>query len=190
MIDKVRKPELRLGEHLFICDRCGWTYYSSDKRIEWNGVVVCKDCYDPKHPTIGQRIPSIYNESAIRNARPDVQLEVGGGDRDGICQAQTAATKGALTINGSYATAGVATLPDERLVTIYADNSQVNRKFTIHGTNRGGVTIFDAVGGPRAGETVKSGKEFFTVTSVYVNGATDGDIEIGGADVVAGYDTI
>jgi len=38
------------GDHLFLCQRCGWKFWRSECRKECDGLIVCEDCYDEKHP--------------------------------------------------------------------------------------------------------------------------------------------
>ncbi len=43
------------GDHLVICDRCGFKYYRSQTRKEWQGWLTCigsgtKGCWEPRHP--------------------------------------------------------------------------------------------------------------------------------------------
>jgi hypothetical protein len=33
-----------------ICDRCGFLYKASQLKKEWNGLRVCKVCWEPRHP--------------------------------------------------------------------------------------------------------------------------------------------
>jgi len=98
-------------------------------------------------------------------------------DRDGICQAQSAAGAGSLTLNGALA--GVMDVP--RHVSVYAagDNSGVT--FTITGTDRDNKVMTEDITGPNA-TTVKGTKNFKTVTGVAVGGATTGNVEVGSAD--------
>ena len=35
---------------LAICDRCGQQYKFLQLKKEWNGLQVCPECYEPKHP--------------------------------------------------------------------------------------------------------------------------------------------
>lgn len=40
------------------CDRCGFVYKYLDMKMEWNGLKVCPDCYEPKHPQLDPvRVP-------------------------------------------------------------------------------------------------------------------------------------
>jgi hypothetical protein len=34
------------------CDRCGFVYKYLDLRTEWNGLKVCYECFEPKHPQL------------------------------------------------------------------------------------------------------------------------------------------
>jgi hypothetical protein len=40
----------RPGDWLYACQRCGLTKYASQVRLEWTGLRVCSDCWDPRHP--------------------------------------------------------------------------------------------------------------------------------------------
>tara|TARA_R110000823_G_scaffold311846_1_gene438034 strand:+ start:502 stop:996 length:495 start_codon:yes stop_codon:yes gene_type:complete len=59
------------GKHAFgLSDRSGFRYRIKDMRKEWNGLLVGKDEYEEKHPSLTPpRIPT--DGEAIRNARPD-----------------------------------------------------------------------------------------------------------------------
>ncbi len=51
-----------------ICDRCGQKFRHADLRKEWNGLMVCREDYDPRHPQEGLR--GIKENTAVRDARP------------------------------------------------------------------------------------------------------------------------
>ena len=41
------------GKHaIAICDRCGQQYKFHRLRKEWNGLMTCPECYEPKHPQL------------------------------------------------------------------------------------------------------------------------------------------
>ena len=41
------------GKHaIAICDRCGQQYKFLRLKQEWNGLYVCPECYEPKHPQL------------------------------------------------------------------------------------------------------------------------------------------
>lgn len=41
------------GKHaIAICDRCGQQYRFHQLRKEWNGLMTCPECFEPKHPQL------------------------------------------------------------------------------------------------------------------------------------------
>lgn len=87
-----------------------------------------------------------------------------------VCATQSAAAAGNLTINGTLASGGVATLDVPRAVTVTStgDDSPVN--ITITGTDAYGQTLVWTTTGPNAAATT-SPKAFKTVTQVSVDTA-------------------
>jgi|TARA_R110000803_G_scaffold25371_9_gene60682 hypothetical protein len=50
------------------CDRCGFVYEYLDMKMEWNGLKVCFQCYEPKHPQLDPvRVP--VDPEALRQPR-------------------------------------------------------------------------------------------------------------------------
>jgi len=47
---KTRNPGWTSGEHWVVCDRTGKAIRESDAREEWNGLVVAKEEWEPRHP--------------------------------------------------------------------------------------------------------------------------------------------
>ena len=43
-------PGYQPGNHWVICDRCGFAYRNSEVRKTWDGLVVCKEDWEPRHP--------------------------------------------------------------------------------------------------------------------------------------------
>ena len=99
-------------------------------------------------------------------------------DADGICQSQTPAGAGAMTINGALATGGVATMDAGRRVLITTAADETTKTFTITGTNWFGVPISETIAGVN-NTTTYSTLDFETVTSVTVSAATAGAILVG-----------
>ena len=46
---KGKNDYLKLGDWNAECDRCGFKYKASQLREEWDGFIVCKDCWEPRH---------------------------------------------------------------------------------------------------------------------------------------------
>ena len=56
-----------------ICDRCGFQYKYLELKEEWNGLLVCEECYEPKHHQLEPTYASADAE-ALQNPRPQVSL--------------------------------------------------------------------------------------------------------------------
>ena len=55
-----------------ICDRCGYQYPYLELKKEWNGLLVCPECYEPKAPQL-YPLPAITEPQALYEPRPDVK---------------------------------------------------------------------------------------------------------------------
>ena len=53
-----------------ICDRTGLRYKLNEMRVEWNGLKVGRDVWEPKHPQLEPR-RKVVDAQALRNPRPD-----------------------------------------------------------------------------------------------------------------------
>ena len=96
----------------------------------------------------------------------------------GVCASQTPGAAGALTINGSLATGGVATFDVARRVAVASTANDATVVFTIYGTNGSGAAISNTVTGVNAG-SVNSLLDFLTVTKVTSSAGTAGAITVG-----------
>ena len=64
-------PRHAAGKYAYgISDRSGFRYKLKDMRMEWNGFLVGKDEWEPKHPQLEPRRHPTDAES-LRNPRPD-----------------------------------------------------------------------------------------------------------------------
>jgi hypothetical protein len=77
---------------------------------------------------------------------------------------------GAILINGTAATGGVATLDRQRRVIITSGGNDTGITFTIKGTNQSGAPISDSFAGANAG-AAQSNLDFLTVTSITHTGS-------------------
>ena len=68
------------GDWNAICDRCGFKYKASKLREEWTGFMVCKECYEPRHPQDFLR--GVADDPSVPWSRPDSE-ESGGVDING-----------------------------------------------------------------------------------------------------------
>lgn len=97
---------------------------------------------------------------------------------NGVALSQTRGSAGALTLNGSLVSGGVATFDVARRVLLTAAANESGITFTITGTDRYGRAQSEVVTGPNAttGYTVR---DFLTVTSVTSSGAMTGNMTVG-----------
>lgn len=52
-----------------ICDRCGFEYFAFQLKKEWNGLMTCRACWEPRHPQ--DFVRSIKDEQAVPWTRPE-----------------------------------------------------------------------------------------------------------------------
>ena len=57
------------GDHLMVCDECGLTYRRSEVKKRWDGAMVCKKDWEPKHPQENVRVR--VDRVAVDHARPE-----------------------------------------------------------------------------------------------------------------------
>lgn len=50
-----RSNRFKNGDHLVMCQRTGRVVYASECVREWNGLLVHKSVYEPKHPLLMAR---------------------------------------------------------------------------------------------------------------------------------------
>lgn len=57
------------GQYNFICDQCGKKYKSSQMMKQWDGLITCKRCYDPRNPQ--DFVRGVQDNQSVPIARPD-----------------------------------------------------------------------------------------------------------------------
>jgi hypothetical protein len=60
-----------LGDSNSICDCCGFKFKSSQLRKRWDGAMVCKADYEPRHPQDFVKARSERNN--VKDARPGAE---------------------------------------------------------------------------------------------------------------------
>lgn len=65
----MRKTYLKLGAWNSVCDVCGFRFKSTDLKKRWDGLMVCKKDWEPRHP---QDLIRIRGETAFPSwTRPE-----------------------------------------------------------------------------------------------------------------------
>lgn len=52
-----------------ICDRCGFEFKSFQLQKEWTGLMVCKECWEPRHPQ--DFVKAVTDKQSVPWARPE-----------------------------------------------------------------------------------------------------------------------
>jgi hypothetical protein len=103
-------------------------------------------------------------------------------DADGIATSQSPSGAGDLTLDGTYASNGTATLDVPRAVSITSDADDSGNTFTVTGEDEYGYPLSEDITGPNAG-TSNGAKAFKKVSNIAINNAAAGNVEAGTADV-------
>lgn len=96
-----------------------------------------------------------------------------------IALSQTLGAAGKLTLNGTLASGGVATLDTARRIGIHSNGNDSSLTWTIVGTNCCGAAITETLTGATTGNTVQSVLDYMTVTSISGNAATASTVTVG-----------
>lgn len=98
-------------------------------------------------------------------------------DDDGIAESQSPGA-GAITLDGTLVTDGVAVLDTPRRVLFTSGGDDSDITFTITGTNQSGNALVETITGPNA-TTAATTQDFATVSSVTHTGSVEGTLIIG-----------
>jgi hypothetical protein len=98
-----------------------------------------------------------------------------------IALSQTPSAAGALTLNGSTVSGGVATLSSPQRVKITTADS--THTFTITGATASGSVLSEVV--TSNGTSVQSALDYATVTSIVISGAATGAVTVGTSGVAS-----
>lgn len=66
------------GDWNAICDRCGFEFKASKLREEWNGLMVCSQCWEPRHPQDFLR--GVPDDPSVPWTRPDTDADTSATD--------------------------------------------------------------------------------------------------------------
>jgi len=57
------------GDYYIICDKTGFKVLRSEARMQWNGLLVRKESWTPRHPQ--DVVQPKYDDISVRDARPE-----------------------------------------------------------------------------------------------------------------------
>lgn len=64
------------GDHNAICDSCGRKYKASTMQMRWDGLFVCPDDYEVRHPQLSLRVHADKQTVAISRPEPETDTFV------------------------------------------------------------------------------------------------------------------
>lgn len=64
-----RADFLLVGTYNAICDQCGFKYKNKDMRTQWDGLRVCKSCFENRQPQ--DFVRGVMDNQSVPIARPD-----------------------------------------------------------------------------------------------------------------------
>jgi hypothetical protein len=65
---------LKLGDYNAICDSCGRKFKASTMKKRWDGLFVCEQDYEVKHPQLSLRVRG--DKQSVPVPRPEVINDV------------------------------------------------------------------------------------------------------------------
>lgn len=60
------------GDHLVICDQCGFQRYASECRMQWDNLFTCPECFDEKHPQY-KPPTGLHEKQTVDIRRPETE---------------------------------------------------------------------------------------------------------------------
>ena len=144
------------GDYWIICDRCGFKVRRSNSRKEWTGALVCKKCWEPRHPQ--DFVKAKADKQAVPDPRPDTQTMLA------TTRVKVAGSEGDSTIDVN----SISGISDNDSIGITLDSGTVQWT-TVDGTPSGDtVTLADSLDGDAAvGNTVYiPGDDFLSTNEV------------------------
>lgn len=126
-----RADFLKLGSWNATCDRCSFKYKASDLRKTWEGLYVCSECFETRHPSDFFRAQE--EDTSVPWSRPDDA----GDANDSVGDADTTLTVGTDSTVQYYKT----TLTANRTVTLDLTNARTGSQFIVYSTHGSAYTI-------------------------------------------------
>ena len=65
---------LNLGDYNCVCDSCGRKFKASTMRKRWDGLLVCKEDYEPRHPQLSLKVHGDKQTVPIPRPEPVVDI--------------------------------------------------------------------------------------------------------------------
>lgn len=67
----MKKTWWKSGQWNALCDECGFKFKSPDLKKRWDGLMVCADCYEIRHPQ--ELLRPVPDQSKLPWTRPEAR---------------------------------------------------------------------------------------------------------------------
>lgn len=64
----------KAGDYNALCDSCGRKYKASTMKMRWDGLFVCSEDYEIRHPQLSLRVTG--DKQTVPVSRPDVEADI------------------------------------------------------------------------------------------------------------------
>ena len=133
------------GQWNALCDRCGFKFKSGDLKKEWQGLYVCKDCWEIRQPL--DFLEGVPDDPSVPWTRPDSNADTNTTDISGnsITTENAIDTVGdtdkTLTVGDHTMQVWSTTLTANRTVTLDTTGAITGDSFTVQRTAGGAFTL-------------------------------------------------
>lgn len=140
------RNNLKLGDWKATCDRCGFDFHASQLKPTWDNLMVCKECWEPRHPQDFLR--GVPDDPSVAWTRPDELSNTNTQDIEGssitsinvnetVDDADKTLTVGSNSVVQIWNTA----LTADRTVTLDTTGASEGDKFIIYRTGGGAFSL-------------------------------------------------
>ena len=137
---------IEIGMWNAICDRCGFKFKNIDLKVEWNGLMTCKDCWEPRHPL--DFVRGIPDDSSVPWSRPDSNSDSSYTDVGGTARITDNTVDDVGDVDKTLTVASVHSIQDwnteltaDRTATLDATGAVDGDRFTIYRTGGGAFDL-------------------------------------------------
>lgn len=93
---------LKLGDYNAICDSCGRKYKASTMRKRWDGLLVCEEDWEPRHPQLSLKVHGDKQTVPMPRPEPSVDTFINICTYEGLSSVSGLAVAGCMIAGKRY----------------------------------------------------------------------------------------
>lgn len=138
-----RNPGYIPGDPWYQCDRCGFDYRQSEVRKQWDNLMVCEKCWEPRHPQ--DFVKGVKDHQAVTDPRPAPDIALSN------TVVKTAASRGDLSLevdDVTYIADGDSigiTLNNDLVQWTFVDGTPIGTTLALNDALQGDVAVDNEV---------------------------------------------